>query len=131
MPSFNKVILMGNLTRDPELRHTVGGTAVCSLGLAVSRKYKDKEETCFVDITVWNKQGESCNQYLSKGRSILVEGRLNFRTWESQDGQKRSKLDVVAENVTFLGKSEKGGEKPSRNMDEANDSFPSNDDIPF
>ncbi|MFQ5646772.1 MAG: single-stranded DNA-binding protein [bacterium] len=107
MVGFNKVILLGNLTRDPELRYTSGGNAVCSFGLAVSRRFRVENETrdevCFVDITVWGRQAEHCNEYLNKGRSVLVEGRLNFRTWES-DGQKRSKLDVVANTVQFLAR---------------------------
>ena len=112
MASFNKVILMGNLTRDPELRFTSQGTAVASFGLAVHRKFKQgkewKDDVCFVDIAVWAKQGENCEQYLSKGSLVLVEGRLNYRTWEAEGGQKRSKLEVVANNVQFLTKSEDG-----------------------
>ncbi|HJL73079.1 MAG TPA: single-stranded DNA-binding protein [Nitrospinaceae bacterium] len=106
MASFNKVMLMGNLTRDPELRYTANGSAVTSFGLAVNRKFKQgddwKEDVCFVDITVWGKQGENCAEYLSKGRPVFVEGRLQFSSWES-DGQKRNKLDVVANTVQFLG----------------------------
>ncbi len=105
MSSFNKVILMGNLTRDPEMRYTSGGTAVCTLGLAVNHKYSSngemKEEVCFVDITVWGKQAENCNQYLSKGRPVLVDGRLQLQSWESEGG-KRSKHVVVADTVRFL-----------------------------
>jgi len=104
--SLNKVFLMGNLTRDPELRYTPNGSAVASFGLAVNRKYKQgdelKDETCFVDITVWGKQAENCAEYLSKGRGVLIEGRLSYRSWETDEGQKRSKLDVVANNVQFL-----------------------------
>lgn len=128
MASFNKVILMGRLTRDPELRYTPGGNAVCSLGLAVSRKYRVegemKEETCFVDITVWGKQAEHCSEYLSKGRSVLVEGRLNFRTWET-GGQKRSKLDVVASSVQFMPKTERQ-EQGQRQPEQ-----PKEEEIPF
>jgi single-strand DNA-binding protein len=113
MASMNKVFLIGNLTRDPELRYTPSGAAVASFGLAVNRKYKQgdelKEDTCFVDITVWNKQAETCTEYLSKGSPVLIEGRLSYRAWESDDGQKRSKLDVVAVNVQFLTKSGSGG----------------------
>lgn len=116
MASYNKVILMGNLTREPELRYTSNGTAVCSFGLAVNSKYKSvdewKNDTCFVDITCWNKQAESCNEYLSKGSAVMVDGRLNFSTWET-DGQKRSKLDVVAQTVQFLPKAEKSQSKPN------------------
>ena len=97
---------MGNLTRDPELRYTSNGSAVTSFGLAVNRKFKQgdewKEDVCFVDITVWGKQGENCAEYLSKGRPAFIEGRLQYSTWES-DGQKKSKLDVVANTVQFLG----------------------------
>ena len=106
MASFNKVMLMGNLTRDPELRFTANGAAVTSFGLAVNRKFKQgdewKDDVCFVDITVWGKQGENCAEYLSKGRPAFVEGNLKFSTWES-DGQKRNKLEVVANLVQFLG----------------------------
>jgi len=141
--SYNKVVLIGNLTRDPELRYTQSGAPVCSLGLAMNRKYKVneelREEVCFVDVTVWNKQGENCNQYLSKGKPVLVEGRLNFRTWVSQDGQKRSKLDVVAEKVNFLpsssgsgyrtgGETGNSGEPP---IEDREPPFPSDDEIPF
>lgn len=108
MASFNKVLLMGNLTRDPELRYTSSGAAVANFGLAVNRKFKQdeewKEEVCFVDITVWNKQGENCAQYLHKGCLVFVEGRLNYQTWEAEGGQKRSKLEVVANNIQFLDK---------------------------
>jgi len=112
MASYNKVILMGNLTRDPELRYTSSGTPICSFGLAVNQKYKVNDEwrddTCFVDISVWSRQGENCNQYLSKGKAALVEGRLKFSSWTSPDGQKRSKLEVVASSVTFLSSPQEG-----------------------
>ena len=119
MAALNKVMLIGNLTRDPELRYIPSGTAVVKLGLAVNREYMDrtsgekKEDVCFVDITVWGKQAEACNQYLSKGRPVFVEGRLEFSTWESKEGEKRSKLEVVADRVQFLGsrRDEGGGGK--------------------
>jgi single-strand DNA-binding protein len=105
---FNKVILIGNLTRNPELRYTPNGTPVASLGLAVSRRYKQgddlKEEVCFVDIVVFGKQAEHCGQYLSKGNGVVVDGRLQQRRWETEDGQKRSKHEVVAQTITFLPK---------------------------
>ena len=120
---------MGNLTRDPELRYTASGAAVASFGLAVNRKFKQgeewKDEVCFVDITVWAKQGENCSQYLNKGSLVFIEGRLNYQTWET-DGQKRSKLEVVANNVQFLTRQ---GEKVS--MDTGSNPSPSADDIPF
>ncbi|MCU0863085.1 MAG: single-stranded DNA-binding protein [Planctomycetes bacterium] len=112
MANFNKVLLMGNLTRDVELRHTQGGTALAKFGLAVNRKFtvngESKEETCFVDLTAWGKQAELLNQYVRKGSQLFVEGRLQFSTWESQEGGKRSKLEVVVENFQFLG-SARGG----------------------
>jgi single-strand DNA-binding protein len=105
--SFNQVILMGNLTRDPELRTTPNGTSVCSFSLALNRSYKSadgewQEATDFIDIVAWAALGERVAQYLSKGRAALVNGRLQSRSWE-QDGQKRSKVEVVAQDVTFLG----------------------------
>ncbi|MEX1059145.1 MAG: single-stranded DNA-binding protein [Candidatus Saccharimonadales bacterium] len=105
--SFNQVILMGNLTRDPELRTTPNGTSVCGFSLALNRSYKGGdgewvEATDFVDIVAWGPLGERVAQYLSKGRAALVNGRLQSRSWE-QDGQKRSKVEVVAQDVTFLG----------------------------
>src|SRR3990167_5681308 len=105
--SFNQVILMGNLTRDPELRTTPNGTSVCSFSLALNRSYKNsdgdwQEATDFIDIVAWGALGERVSQYLSKGRAALVNGRLQSRSWE-QDGQKRSKVEVVAQDVTFLG----------------------------
>jgi single-strand DNA-binding protein len=108
MASFNKVLLVGNLTKDPELRYTPQGTAVVNLRLAVNRKFKDrnqelKEEVCFVTAVVWDKQAETCNQYLHKGSSLLVEGRLQSRSWEDNAGQKRSVIEVRAERVQFLG----------------------------
>lgn len=113
MAGFNKVILMGNLTRNPELRYTPSGTPVASFGLAVSRRFKQgedlKEEVCFVDIVVFGKQAEHCGQYLSKGNGAIVEGRLQQRRWETEDGQKRSKHEVVAQTVTFMPKRQEGG----------------------
>jgi len=111
--SFNQVILMGNLTRDPELRNTPSGQSVCNFGLALNRSYKNAEgewveATDFVDIVAWGPLGERVAQYLTKGRPALVNGRLQSRSWE-QDGQKRSKLEVVAFDVTFLGGPGGGG----------------------
>ena len=108
MASYNKVLLMGNLTKDPELRYTPQGTAVANLRLAVNRRYKDKnqelkEEVCFITAVVWNKQAETCNQYLHKGSSVFVEGRLASRSWEDNAGAKRNVIEVKAERVQFLG----------------------------
>lgn len=108
MAGFNKVILMGNLTRDPEMRYTPSGTAIVNFALAVSRRFKQgedlKEEVCFIDIVVFDKQAEHCTLYLSKGHGVIVEGRLQQRRWEAKDGQKRSKHEVVAQTVTFMPK---------------------------
>ena len=108
MASYNKVLLMGNLTKDPELRYTPQGTAVVNLRLAVNRKYRSKEqelkeEVCFITAVVWNKQAETCNQYLHKGSSVFVEGRLQSRSWEDNAGAKRSVIEVRAERVQFMG----------------------------
>jgi len=108
MASFNKVLLIGNLTKDPELRYTPQGTAVVNLRLAVNRRYRDKnqelkEEVCFVTAVVWNKQAETCNQYLHKGSSVFVEGRLQSRSWEDNTGAKKSVIEVRAERVQFMG----------------------------
>lgn len=111
MAGVNRVFLLGNLTRDPELRYTANGYAVAGFGIAVNRKYKQdnewKEEACFIDVTVWGKQAESCSEYLHKGSSAFIEGRLNFRSWETEQGQKRNKLEVVATNVQFLSRAPK------------------------
>lgn len=107
MAYLNKVFLIGNLTRDPELRYLPNGTAVCDFGLAVNRTYKtasgeQKEEVCFVDVTAWRKQAEVVSEYLQKGRPIFIEGRLKLDQWTAQDGQKRSRLTVVLQNFQFL-----------------------------
>ena len=103
MVNFNRVVLAGNLTRDPELRFTNDGIPVCSFGLAVNRVRSRSEEVDFFDITCWRELGETVANYKKKGDPILLEGRLQYRTWEAQDGSKRSKVDVVADNVQFLG----------------------------
>ena len=118
MASFNKVILMGNLTRDPELRVTPKGTAVCQIGIAVNQTYKDKdgntkEEVTFVDVDVFGRQAEVIAKYMSKGRPILVEGRLKLDSWESKEGEKRNKLKVVLENFQFVGGRGDGAETGS------------------
>ena len=125
MATLNKVFLIGNLTRDPELKYIANGTGVARFGLAVNRTYntpdgEKKQETCFVDITAWDKLAEVCNEHLSKGRLILVEGRLQYQSWESDDGTKRNKLEVVAQNIQFLGSKQNGEETEG-----------TNDDVPF
>ena len=107
MNSINHVLLLGNLTRDPELRYTPSGTAVCQLGVALNRRWKDQagemqQETTFVDVTVWARQAETVSAYLAKGRAVAVEGRLQLDTWETEAGERRSRLKVVAQRVTFL-----------------------------
>jgi single-strand DNA-binding protein len=159
MANFNKVILMGNLTRDPQLKYLPNNNPVCECGLAVNRRWRDRdgnqrEEVCFVDLSVFGRQAETMNQYMSKGRPILIEGRLKYDTWTGQDGQKRSKLSVVVENFQFVGPREGGasggaegysqgsrGYEPGAGYDQAGPTPPesaetegpppSGDDIPF
>jgi single-strand DNA-binding protein len=115
MANINRVILVGNLTRDPELRHTPSGTSVCKLRLAVNSRQKDAatgewgEKPNYFDVTVWGNQGENCAKFLSKGRPVGVDGRLDWREWEAQDGTKRQAVEVIADTVQFLGSREGGG----------------------
>ncbi len=153
MASFNKVILVGNLTRDPELKYTPKGTAIAKIGLAVNHKWRSeagelKEEVTFIDVEVWGKTAENVSQYMRKGSPILIEGRLKLDSWEDkQSGQKRSKLFVVGETVQFLGSpggrsGEASGDAPqSRPAPSAKPAAPaaespegdgpSDDDVPF
>ena len=107
--NINRVVLVGNLTRDPELRHTPSGTAVCKLRVAVNTRQKDPatgqwgDKPNYFDVTVWGNQAESCSQFLSKGRPIGVDGRLDWREWEAQDGSKRQAVEIIADTVQFLG----------------------------
>ena len=115
MASFNRVLLMGNLTRNPEIRYTPSGTAVSDLGLAVNESFKNKagetvEQVCYVDVVVWGRQAETAAEYLHKGSPVFVEGRLQLDQWENQQGEKRSKLRVRADRVQFLGAPGKGAE---------------------
>lgn len=152
MANFNKVILAGNLTRDPQLSYLPSNTAVCEFGLAINRKWRSqngemKDETCFVEIRAYGKPAETLNQYMNKGKPLMVEGRLKYDQWEGKDGQKRSKLYVIAENFQFLGApsggGQRGGERPVASsaprgqmademppMDEAA-TAPTGEDIPF
>ncbi len=134
--SINQVILMGNLTRDPELRTTPGGQSVCSFSMAINRSWQDQsgqqqDAVDYFDVTAWGKLGELVNQYLSKGRRCLIQGRLSQRSWE-QEGQKRSKVEVVASDVTFLdsagGSNAGGGGAPSAGPAPAKKST-NNDDV--
>jgi single-strand DNA-binding protein len=116
MASFNRVILMGNVTRDPQVRYTTGGMAVTELGLAVNRQWYDKatnqkkEEVTYVDVTLWGRQAEVAGEYLAKGRPVFIEGRLQLDTWDDKEsGQKRSKIKVVGETLQLLGSRDGGG----------------------
>jgi single-strand DNA-binding protein len=142
MAAINRVVLVGNLTRDPELRHTPSGTAVCNLRLAVNTRRKDEtgqwvDKPNYFDITVWGNQGERCAQYLAKGRPVAVDGRLEWREWETPEGNKRQAVDVVADTVQFLGSrgdGEGGGYIPAEGAATPAGDFPSSptdDDIPF
>src|ERR1700730_5685016 len=124
MASFNKVILLGNLTRDPEIRYTPKGSAVCDLGLAVNRVYtldsgEKREEVTFVDVVLWARLAEIAGEYLKKGRPVFIEGRLQLDTWDDkQSGQKRSKLRVIGETMQLLGSRPSGGAAPAEAGDE-------------
>ncbi|HEY1316076.1 MAG TPA: single-stranded DNA-binding protein [Gaiella sp.] len=144
MAAINRVVLVGNLTRDPELRHTPSGTAVCNLRLAVNTRRKDEtgqwvDKPNYFDITVWGNQGERCAQYLSKGRPVAVDGRLEWREWETPEGNKRQAVDVVADTVQFLGgradgEGGGGGYIPADATATPAGDFPTSptdDDIPF
>jgi single-strand DNA-binding protein len=109
MADLNKVMLIGNLTRDPEVRYTPKGAAVADLGLAINSSYKTqdgqlKDEVCYVDVVTWGRQAETCKEYLTKGSPIFVEGRLQYEQWETKEGEKRNRIKVRAERVQFLGR---------------------------
>src|ERR1700722_15432402 len=125
MASYNRVVMVGNLTRDPEYKQLTSGQAVCRLGLASNRQFKNRQtgnavqEVCYIDIDVWGPQAESCRQYLAKGRPILVEGRLKLDTWEDPNGQNRSKHTIVADRVVFLSSGAEAGAGASEGNEEA------------
>lgn len=148
------VTLVGNLTRDPELRQTPSGTSVCTLGVAVNSSYKDAsgqwiEKPNYFDVIVWGQQGENCAKYLSKGRQVAVDGRLDQRSWEAQDGTKRSKVEIISDTVMFIGGQGEGGSgagsggsprgsyasgretPPASDKDFKDIDFGGEDDIPF
>lgn len=147
MASYNKVILMGNLTRDPELKVLQGGSTVCEFGMAMNESWTDKssgekmESVCFVDVDIWGKQAETVDKFFEKGKPILVEGSLRYESWESEDGNKRSRIKVRAQRFSFVGSNTNG----STNGNTNGDSVPSeptsspgdvvdkdeSDDIPF
>ena len=125
MANFNKIIMIGNLTREPETRYTQGGRAICEFGLAVNRTYQgsdgqQKKETCFIDVNVWGAQAEPCGRYLYKGAPAFVEGRLQMDSWTDKDGAKKSKHRIIAERVQFLGAPK--GSSPVQPPDEPGDS---------
>jgi single-strand DNA-binding protein len=145
MASFNRVLLMGNVTRDIELKYTANGSAVCEIGLAVNRQWFDKasnqkkEEVTFVDVTLWGRQAEIAGEYLGKGKPVFIEGRLHLETWDDkQTGQKRSKLKVIGETLQLLGSREPGAkrEQPAKQPEPKQDEFTmhrfdGDDDVPF
>ena len=143
MANLNKVLLLGNVTRDPEIRYTPKGIAVCDLGVAVNRAYttdsgEKREEVTFVDVTLWGRTAEVASEYLKKGRPVFVEGRLQMDTWDDkQTGQKRTRLRVVAENMQLLGGRPQGGaevgesRQPSAPPKKSATAEPDEDEIPF
>ena len=143
MANINRVVLVGNLTRDPELRHTPSGTPVCKLRIAVNTRQKDAsgqwgEKPNYFDVTVWGNQGENCAQFLAKGRQIGVDGRLDWREWDAQDGTKRQAVEIIADTVQFLGGRDAATGEPANQFVPAGaagaadaDFGGSDDDIPF
>ncbi len=132
MPSYNKVMIMGNLTRNPELRYTPNGAALCDIGIACNRKYTDratgqlKEEVTFLDVTLWNKQAENTGKYLQKGAPVFVEGRLNMDTWQDKEtGKNRSRLKITGEKIQFLGPANRDGNAPN-NYSQSNGNYGGN-----
>ena len=148
MANINRVVLVGNLTKDPELRTTPSGTSVCKLRVAVNTRQKDAstgewgDKPNYFDVTVWGNQAESCAQYLSKGRPIGVDGRLDWREWDAQDGTKRQAVEIIADTVQFLGSRGEGGDPEARSAgnqfvpagaaaERADFPAAADDDIPF
>lgn len=145
MANINRVVLIGNLTKDPELRHAPGGTAVCNLRLAVNTRRKDQggqwtEKPNYFDITVWGNQGENAAQYLAKGRQVGIDGRLEWREWQAQDGTKRQAVEIIADTVMFLGSKPEGSGSGGNQFvpagaqtsaDGGDDFGHGDDDIPF
>lgn len=129
MASYNRVVLIGNLTRDPEHKQLSSGQAVCRLSIATNRQFKNRQtgsmvqEVCYIDIDVWGPQAESCKQYLQKGRSVLVEGRLKLDNWQDQTGAQRSKHSIVADRVVFLNAAGSAGDTVSEMGSESDDTF--------
>lgn len=155
MASYNRIVLLGNLTRDPQLSYTPGNVAVCKFGLATNHRFRDREgntreDTCFVDCTVFGRAGETFNQYMSKGRSVLIEGRLSWSQWTTPEGDKRSKHEVIVDNFQFVGggrgeggdaegspggrapvRAASGSAGPGREPGREEPPPPTDDDVPF
>ena len=139
MANFNRIMLMGRLTRDPELRFLPSGTPVCNFGMAVNRVYNDrdtgekKEEACFVDMTAWAREGEIISEYTAKGSPLFIEGRLTFNQWETGDGERRSKLTVTVERLQLIGSGNGAsqGESSGGSDESAEEDDGADDDIPF
>jgi single-strand DNA-binding protein len=126
MTGYNRIVMVGNLTRDPELHTTPGGPVVADLGLAINEHYRNKagenkESTCFVDVVAWGRQAESCAQFLSKGSPALIEGRLQFDKWQTQDGKPRQKLRIKADRVLFIGEAHHGAASEHHAHDDTSD----------
>lgn len=129
MANLNKVLLIGNLTRDPDMRYIPSGSPVTHFGLAINRTYADangekQDDVCFVDVVAWNRLAEVCSEYLKKGKAVFIEGRLQYRSWETEDGGKRSKLEVVAQNIQFLGGAAKADSESAPEEDTVDDGVP-------
>ena len=133
MANFNRVVLCGNLVRKPETRYLQSGMAVGNFTIALNRKSKEKDEVSFIPITVWDKLAENCEKYLDKGSPVLLEGRLNQKSWTTKEGEKRTCLEVVAENVQFLGSNANAAGPDSQRVEDAKAIFesPAVDDVPF
>lgn len=138
MNGFNKVILMGNLTRDPEIRYTPNGTPVANFSIAINRRFRQggelRDEVCYIDIVVFGKQAETCGQYINKGDSVLIDGRLQQRKWETEDGQRRNKIEVVAQSVQFMPRRSAQQTGPAGEVDSGVSGISTDipeDDIPF
>lgn len=134
MANLNRVMLMGNLTRDPELRYVPSGTAVINFSIAVNRIYtaqsgEKKKETCFVRVVAWGRMAETCGEFLTKGSAVFVEGRLQSRSWDTPDGQKRSTIEVVAGNVQFLDRLKGRREAPKAEISQETPQVPSEENV--
>ncbi len=134
MLSFNKVFLAGNLTQDPQLRYTPQGTPVATVRVAANTSYKDrmgelKKETCFINVVVWGQMAEVCNQYLQKGRPVFIEGRLQSRSWQDNEGKSRNTIEVRAQRVQFLPSGSRGGSESNAGSEQSNEEVVNIDDI--